>query len=142
MPEMRTVGERFLSLIDYSGVGEVEFMRDPRDGVYKLLEVNPRFWGWHSLAIAAGIDLPYLWYRDATQEYLPWQTRRFDVSPGMTGLWQVTGKNKTTFKEMIRLDISYVEHLSLWLDCRILSRTLSVVISQVRELKERRRQKG
>lgn len=65
VPEMRTIGERFLSLIDYSGIGEVEFMRDPRDGVYKLLEVNPRFWGWHSLAIAAGIDLPYLWYRDA-----------------------------------------------------------------------------
>lgn len=40
-------------------------MRDLRDEVYKLLEVNPRFKGWHSLAIAAGIDLPYLWYRDA-----------------------------------------------------------------------------
>ena len=76
------------------------------------------------------------------QEYLPWQTRRFDVSPGMTGLWQVTGKNKTTFKEMIRLDISYVKDLSLWLDCTILLRTFSVVISQVRELKGRRRQTG
>jgi len=43
------------------------------------------------------------------KEYLPWQTRRFDVSPGMTGLWEVTGKNKTTFKEMIRLELSYVK---------------------------------
>jgi predicted ATP-grasp superfamily ATP-dependent carboligase len=38
-------------------------MRDPKDGKYKLIEINPRPWGWHTLAIAAGVDLPYMLYR-------------------------------------------------------------------------------
>jgi len=41
------------------------------------------------------------------QEYNLWHTKRFDIKPGMTGSWQVNGKNRTTFKEMIRLDINY-----------------------------------
>jgi predicted ATP-grasp superfamily ATP-dependent carboligase len=41
---------------------------DPRDGKYKLIEVNPRVWGWHTLAIAAGINLPYLLYQDMIGE--------------------------------------------------------------------------
>lgn len=64
LPELRHLGERFLSLIGYYGIAEVEFMRDPRNAEFKLIEVNPRVWGWHTLAIAAGVDLPYLLYRD------------------------------------------------------------------------------
>jgi D-aspartate ligase len=64
IPEMKAVAERFLSLIGYYGVGEVEFMFDPNEGSYKLIEVNPRVWGWHSLAIYAGVDLPYMLYKD------------------------------------------------------------------------------
>jgi lipopolysaccharide/colanic/teichoic acid biosynthesis glycosyltransferase len=55
--------------------------------------------------------------------YEPWQRRRFEAVPGLTGLWQVSGKNRTTFDEMIRLDIDYAEHLSLWLDVKILAKT-------------------
>jgi predicted ATP-grasp superfamily ATP-dependent carboligase len=65
-PEMQATAERFLQAINFYGVGEVEFMLDPRDGVFKLIEVNPRIWGWHLLAIAAGVDLPYLLYCDQT----------------------------------------------------------------------------
>ncbi len=68
VPELREIGEKFLSLIDFYGIAEVEFMKDPRNGEYKLIEVNPRVWGWHTLAIAAGIDLPYCLYQDMIGE--------------------------------------------------------------------------
>jgi len=64
-------------------------------------------------------------------EYLRWHVRRFDSVPGMTGLWQVRGKNRTTFKEMIRLDISYTQNLSLWLDLKILFLTPVAIIRQI-----------
>ncbi len=64
IPELKCIAEVFLKAIDYYGIAEVEFMQDPQSGAYKLIEINPRFWGWHSLAIAAGIDLPYLLYQD------------------------------------------------------------------------------
>jgi lipopolysaccharide/colanic/teichoic acid biosynthesis glycosyltransferase len=68
------------------------------------------------------------------------QRQRFNTLPGLTGLWQVCGKNKTTFSEMIALDIAYAEKKSLWLDLLILARTLPVVVSQYREARARRRQ--
>ncbi len=64
IPEIREISERFLRLIGYYGIGEVEFMYEPQSGEYKLIEVNPRVWGWHTLAIMAGVDLPYLLYQD------------------------------------------------------------------------------
>jgi len=62
-----------------------------------------------------------------------WQTARFRVLPGMTGLWQVSGKNKTTFTEMIRLDIAYADRLSFLLDARILFKTIPVILLEVME---------
>jgi len=64
IPEMQEIAEKFLNLIGFYGIAEVEFMKDPRDEKFKLIEVNPRVWGWHTLAIAAGIDLPYFLYQD------------------------------------------------------------------------------
>jgi lipopolysaccharide/colanic/teichoic acid biosynthesis glycosyltransferase len=61
-------------------------------------------------------------------EYLPWQTRRFDTMPGMTGLWQVSGKNRTTFKQMVRLDINYLGKRSLSRDLFILFMTVPTVL--------------
>jgi lipopolysaccharide/colanic/teichoic acid biosynthesis glycosyltransferase len=55
--------------------------------------------------------------------YGPWERRRFDAAPGLTGLWQVSGKNRTTFKQMISLDIEYSERQSLWLDLSIILKT-------------------
>ncbi|HYY04241.1 MAG TPA: hypothetical protein VE736_10185 [Gaiellaceae bacterium] len=48
------------------GISQVEFKRDPRDGTFKLIEVNPRLWEWHGLAAACGVDLPLIAYRDMT----------------------------------------------------------------------------
>lgn len=64
IPELRENSEKLLSEIGYYGLAEVEFMRDPRDGVFKLLEINPRSWKWHTLAIRAGVDLPFLIFSD------------------------------------------------------------------------------
>lgn len=66
-------------------------------------------------------------------DYEPSQTRRFEVLPGMTGLWQVSGKNRLTFERMIDLDIEYVETQSLKLDLRIMARTLLVLLRQSSE---------
>jgi len=70
--------------------------------------------------------LPY-----EAQEYLQWHARRFDNVPGMTGLWQVNGKNKTTFKQMIRFDIAYSQQISPWMDLRILLKTIPVILNLV-----------
>ena len=57
-------GLRFLAALEYRGVSQVEFKRDPRDGRFKLMEINPRLYQWHGLAAACGVDLPALAYRD------------------------------------------------------------------------------
>lgn len=62
------------------------------------------------------------------EDYEPSQTRRFEVHPGMTGLWQVSGKNKLTFDQMIELDIEYVDTRSLLQDLMILAKTLVVLL--------------
>lgn len=58
--------------------------------------------------------------------YSPRHCRRLEVVPGMTGLWQVSGRNETTFEEMIDLDLEYIERRSVLLDLSILARTVSV----------------
>ncbi len=57
-------------------------------------------------------------------EYQSWQRKRLAVKPGMTGLWQVSGRSDLTFDEMCLLDIYYIENWSLWLDIRIILRTI------------------
>jgi exopolysaccharide production protein ExoY len=74
------------------------------------------------------------------ENYQPWQRRRFDAVPGLTGLWQVSGKNRTTFNEMIHLDIEYSERLSLWLDLRIILRTLPALWEQCLDIRQQKRQ--
>ncbi len=64
-------------------------------------------------------------------QYQVWQRERFAGLPGLTGLWQVRGKNRTTFLEMIRLDIEYVRRQSLWLDLRILLATPRAILLQL-----------
>jgi lipopolysaccharide/colanic/teichoic acid biosynthesis glycosyltransferase len=59
--------------------------------------------------------------------YTPRHARRLDVVPGITGLWQVSGRNETTFEEMIDLDLAYIEGWSPLLDMRILARTVSAM---------------
>ena len=60
IPELYEMGNRILKEMGYFGVAEVEFMKDDKEGVYKFIEVNGRFWGWHTLAREAGINFPFI----------------------------------------------------------------------------------
>ncbi len=62
--EIEELSERFLREIEYHGLVEIEFKRDPRDGQYKMLDVNARTWGFHSIGEACGVDFSYLVYAD------------------------------------------------------------------------------
>jgi lipopolysaccharide/colanic/teichoic acid biosynthesis glycosyltransferase len=72
--------------------------------------------------------LPY----EAT-EYDQWHGERFDTAPGLTGLWQVSGKNRTTFKDMMRFDIRYSRRMSFWMELQILFKTFPAVAQQIRD---------
>ena len=63
--------------------------------------------------------------------YRNWHLRRLDVMPGITGLWQVSGRNLLSFEEMVRLDLQYIENWSVWLELKILLKTVWVVLRGV-----------
>jgi lipopolysaccharide/colanic/teichoic acid biosynthesis glycosyltransferase len=67
------------------------------------------------------------------EEYKIWQRKRFDALPGLTGLWQVSGKNRTTFNQMMRYDIHYAVKRNFSLDVKILFKTIPAIIDQVAE---------
>ena len=73
-------------------------------------------------------------------QYLPWQKERFNTVPGLTGLWQVSGKNRTTFVEMIRLDIAYARNLNFWQDIKIILKTIPALIVQMQDTRKGRKQ--
>lgn len=72
-------------------------------------------------------------------QYSPSQRRRFEAVPGLTGLWQVSGKNRTTFDEMIRLDIEYARTRSPRLDAKIIVRTLPALLEQIADTRKAQR---
>ena len=62
------------------------------------------------------------------ETYKLWHTHRLDAIPGLTGLWQITGRAQLEFDERLRLDIAYLERASLRLDLEILLRTVTAVL--------------
>ncbi len=62
------------------------------------------------------------------EAYELWHRKRLDMKPGLTGLWQVSGRNRLPFEEMVRLDLFYIENWSLLLDLKIILRTLPVML--------------
>jgi len=66
----------------------------------------------------------------SSENYKLWQTERFDVVPGLTGLWQILGRGAVDIDTKSRLDIAYIERASLWLDITILLRTIPVVLQR------------
>jgi len=80
-PIVEAAGRQFLESIGFDGMAEVEFKFDTRDGKFKILDVNPRTWGWHSLGKAAGIDFSYqLWRQKVGLETSP-------VNPARKAAW-------------------------------------------------------
>ncbi len=70
-------------------------------------------------------EVPY-----ALEHYRSWHYRRFDVLPGLTGLWQVNGRSQRTAVEMLRLDVEYAARWTIWLDIRILLKTLPSMVGK------------
>ncbi len=65
---------------------------------------------------------------DEVEKYKDWQRRRFSMKPGITCLWQVNGRNNIAFEDWMKLDLEYLDNWSLWLDVKILLRTVPVVL--------------
>ncbi|HEX9047469.1 MAG TPA: sugar transferase [Verrucomicrobiae bacterium] len=83
---------------------------------------------------------PCLGYEAA--RYLPWQMERFNAVPGLTGLWQVSGKNRTTFTRMMQLDIEYARTKNLALDVKIICKTLPALLTQVADSRPQKKGKA
>jgi lipopolysaccharide/colanic/teichoic acid biosynthesis glycosyltransferase len=116
---------------------------------------DPRIVPWGRLMRATGLDeLPQIFNvlrgemslvgpRPCTvhefSRYSKWQQERVKAAPGLTGYWQVNGKNKTTFNEMIQMDIFYAKNVSFGLDLSILLKTIPALVEQTSESFGRRR---
>ncbi|MGZ8633437.1 MAG: sugar transferase [Solirubrobacteraceae bacterium] len=116
---------------------------NPPDNLYKLV-VDPRVTKVGRFLRSWSLDeVPQLWnvlrgemslvgprpvIEYEVEQYPDWYLQRFAVKPGMTGLWQVSGRNERTYEEMVRFDVEYAERRSLWMDLRILARTAIVVM--------------
>jgi predicted ATP-grasp superfamily ATP-dependent carboligase len=85
LPELVEDSLRLLEVCAYTGISQVEFKRDPRDGRYKLMEINPRLWMWHTLAAACGVNLAHIAYLDLTGR--PPEPR---TSEGRRKQWAIT----------------------------------------------------
>jgi predicted ATP-grasp superfamily ATP-dependent carboligase len=70
-PATAEQAEAVFAQMQLTGLAEVEFKRDERDGSLKLLDINPRVWGWHTLGAAAGVDFPYLLWQLVSGEHVP-----------------------------------------------------------------------
>ena len=62
------------------------------------------------------------------EEYDIWHRKRLDMKPGITGLWQVSGRSRLTFEEMVKIDLYYIENWSIWLDLKIILLTLPAIV--------------
>lgn len=87
-PRLKELGLKLLKELNWNGVAMVEFKKDVKDGEFKLMEINPKFWGSLNLAIASGVDFPYLFCLQAMKEkYKP----VFDYKKGVRFRWLFPG---------------------------------------------------
>jgi exopolysaccharide biosynthesis polyprenyl glycosylphosphotransferase len=81
---------------------------------------------WGEMSLVGPRPLPVRDY----EQLQPWHRKRYLVLPGMTGLWQVSGRIDLSFDDLVRLDFYYIENWSIWLDITILARTLPAVLAR------------
>jgi exopolysaccharide biosynthesis polyprenyl glycosylphosphotransferase len=81
---------------------------------------------WGEMSLVGPRPLPIRDY----EQLLPWHRKRYLVLPGMTGLWQVSGRIDLSFDDLVRLDFYYIENWSIWLDISILAKTLPAVLAR------------
>jgi D-aspartate ligase len=105
-PDIVEPSLRMLREIGFTGLIETEFKRDPRDGVLKLLDMNPRVWGWLTLCGRAGVDFPYLLWLHVCGEQVPAAHAR----PGV-GWLRVSTDTPTAVKELLARRLPLREYL-------------------------------
>jgi D-aspartate ligase len=114
LPILEELSERFLRAIDYYGLVELEYKLDARDGEFKLLDVNGRTWGYHSLGQAAGVDFPHMLFSDLTG-------RSVDRCAGRAGVrWvRLATDVPTGILEMIKGRYGWAAYLRSLSECDI-----------------------
>jgi lipopolysaccharide/colanic/teichoic acid biosynthesis glycosyltransferase len=142
------VGYKFRTMVEDAEQREHKLRAEGANemkGVYFKLEDDPRVTGIGRFLRKYSLDeLPNLFSvlkgdmslvgprparKHEFERFRDWHMGRLAVKPGVTGLWQVSGKNKITdFDEIVKLDLKYIEDWSLWLDFNILLKTIPVVL--------------
>lgn len=107
LPELECLSTRLLSDLGYTGLAEVEFMYNPIHSRFEFLEVNPRLWGWHTLSIEAGVDLPYYAYNDLLGE----KNKTLEFTEGIKWIHFATDF-PTAVLEIIRRKLTIHEYLA------------------------------
>jgi lipopolysaccharide/colanic/teichoic acid biosynthesis glycosyltransferase len=136
--ETQTHAEYFFRLMEEDcPMTKLDAAGDPRlitggrflraSGLDELPQIFNVLWGQMSL-VGPRPCLPHEF-----KHYGAWQQERVNAPPGLTGYWQVSGKNKTTFSEMIAMDIFYARNMSVWLDVKIILKTIPALIEQTLE---------
>lgn len=92
------------------------------------LDEFPQFWNVlrGEMSMVGPRPLP----QEDSRYYEEWQWGRLAVNPGLTGLWQVSGRSRLSSEEMVRLDLHYVTHWSFWLDVAILFKTIKALLTR------------
>jgi D-aspartate ligase len=106
LPDVEAAASRFLNSLDFSGLVEIEFKYDARDGTYKILDVNARAWTWIALGAAAGVDFPVLQWRLAAGETI-------NPLPARCGVrWHYFSRDlAAALQDMLRLRLSPLAYL-------------------------------
>jgi len=113
LPLLKEYSERFLHAIEYYGLVEMEYKRDLRDGQYRLLDVNGRTWGYHTIGRRAGVDFPYLLFADQMNEPIEycegkagvrWVRLITDLPTGFLGILNGHLKGRAYFRSLLHYD--------------------------------------
>ncbi len=137
---------KFRTMVADAELREKELTPQSSHPVWLLLDQDPRVTSVGKLLRHASLDeLPQLWNvlrgdmslvgprpmpPDVDEHISGWGRRRLDLTPGITGLWQVLGRTNIPFEEMVKLDYLYVTNWSLWQDIRLLIHTLPAVLGR------------